>query len=224
MRKTEENYLSMVKSVLSLLKTQNEVILPPIINTLITKVEEKTELAFAKNVAVTTKTKGLTLGKEDAKDDMIDKVLVLANTGIVYARLNNDQELVNICNVSESKLDQMRDSEIAPKCTDIINRLADIKDSLVDYGLTDNQFTDASAAVEAYTSSFSSKDVKVAEKVGARKDLGKILSEIKVILNSQIDPLMENYKYSNPTFFNSYTAARVVRDLGLRHQVAEEEG
>jgi hypothetical protein len=53
-----------------------------------------------------------------------------------------------------------------------------------------------------------------ADRSSARTALTDYFDEVDVLLVNVIDKLMENFKSSEPQFYNAYQAARVVYDLG----------
>ncbi|MBK8550263.1 MAG: hypothetical protein IPL53_04065 [Ignavibacteria bacterium] len=59
-------------------------------------------------------------------------------------------------------------------------------------------------------------------KKGANTSLTNLFKDADSLLDS-IDKFMENYKDSNKDFYAGYKAARVIRDLGIRHNGEEEE-
>lgn len=221
MKKTEENFLTMVTTVLTYLKNQTEVVLLPIIDTTIAEVEEKASEADEKNRMVVNGTSGATTRKDEARESMVDEILAVSSIGSVYANIIGDPEMAYICKTSVSEFDKIRDNEIGPMCSEIVDQVEAHKEQLADYGVNDETISNARAAITTYLNYYGEKESHSAEKVSARKALTTAISEVRNLLTMRLDPLMEVYRKSNPDFFNSYTAARVIKDLGIRHQNEE---
>lgn len=212
MRANEENFLSMVTAVVSLLNDQTIVELRPIERSVLSEIESKTAEADKKNLMVRAKRGGVTKEKHDARERMNNLVLKIANAGAVYADIKGDPELWAVCRVSRTKLKKYRDSVAGPMCTGIIDAVEEVKDKLGDYGISDEDFVKAREAVEVYVERFGESESFYARKVGARKDLTAIIRELRGLLENRLDLLMNLYRTVEPEFFYQYKSARGIKD------------
>ena len=47
--------------------------------------------------------------------------------------------------------------------------------------------------------------------------LSELFVQADEVLKEEIDPMMQVFRMSDAEFYNEYRAARVIRDLGVRH-------
>lgn len=203
----------MVNAVISLFKNQSVAEVLPIIEDVLAEIEERTAEAKKKNLLITTDSGGFTEDKINMKENMVNKIMVIAGAGSVYADMIKDRELGYICNVSFRKFNRVRDTELAPMCSEIVDRVEAVKDELTSYGINDSVIADARTAIDDYLTQFGECSIFFAERSGARKDLTSIISKLRDLLSNRLDRLMEYYRKREPDLFNQYMAARVIRDL-----------
>lgn len=52
----------------------------------------------------------------------------------------------------------------------------------------------------------------------ATKELVDLFTQLDVVLNEQLDPLVEKFQASAPAFYNEYKQARVIIDSAATHE------
>jgi hypothetical protein len=84
------------------------------------------------------------------------------------------------------------------------------------YGTTAADLTDLQTKITAYTP----LATKPRAAIGARKDVtGNIATDEETadaLLKTELDKALKKFKLKNPPFFNEYTSARMIIDLGER--------
>lgn len=218
MTKSEENKLSMLEAVYALLQgnTDKTATIPAFaegetgLQTLIQKIKD-TNSQF-KNLAA-----GKTATKHAAEDSLVEAVLEVSNSLFVIARRNKDEELKVKAGINISDLRGMRDTELAGKCQDIATSAADMADELVNYGITADKLTELNNKIAAYQTALGAQESGLAERTAARQALSDLFKQTDELLKEELDSLMELFRNSETDFYNQYQAARVIRDLGIRH-------
>ena len=211
MTKSEENKLSMLEAVYALLQgnTDKTATIPAFaegetgLQTLIQKIKD-TNSQF-KNLAA-----GKTATKHAAEDSLVEAVLEVS-------RRNKDEELKVKAGINISDLRGMRDTELAGKCQDIATAAADMADELVNYGITADKLTELNNKIAAYQTALGAQESGLAERTAARQALSDLFKQTDELLKEELDSLMELFRNSETDFYNQYQAARVIRDLGIRH-------
>ena len=59
------------------------------------------------------------------------------------------------------------------------------------------------------------KETSFATKSATRQTLSQLFDQADLVLKTEIDALMENFKADNKMFYDQYWSARVIKDLGL---------
>ncbi len=224
MRITEENKFSMYRTVKTHLDNN------PIVVDSVTIFRVTADLYSGKLLAIADKngeylslTAGKTLQKDEAEDVMIDEILTMASTLSLYGEVNGREDLKALCSVTESGLKKMRDSDLLQKGNDIMIRVEANKDDLDDYGITDEAIAKSKGAIARFESELGSKETSFAEKKAARQVLKDLFSEADDILYNRLDKCAEMVRQNYPEFYIQYQAARVIKDLGIRH-TGESDG
>lgn len=166
--------------------------------------------------------KGATSQKNDIRDSLVEETNMVCGILHTYALDIEDAQLKDLTDVTETGLDRLRDADLALRTKGIAEIAVNQKDKLQDYGLTPDLVDGYQQLVISYCDSLEQKDSKIASSVAAREELTEAFTEADRILKTKLDELMKLQKKLNPDFFNRYSQARVIKDLGIRRTKAEE--
>ncbi len=162
-------------------------------------------------------TAGKTEKKQQAEDAMILALVKVASGLYSFARRTKKSEVAAIADVTESQLRKIRDTEVVSMATSIhTSALANVA-ALADYGVTPAVLTDLQTKTAAFSTALGDRESSVAERVGAGAALGDLFDRMDDLLKDELDRLIETVRESERDFYNEYFAARVIKDIGIRH-------
>jgi hypothetical protein len=75
---------------------------------------------------------------------------------------------------------------------------------------------------EAYENALETKEGSYSVRTSANQALHEAFDQADLILNTRIDPLMEQFRKKEPEFYNAYTQARWIKSLGGGHKAKQE--
>jgi len=219
MTKIEENKFSMYRAVNSVLNENQLTVatMPALDNaktsfaTLIASINEK-DNTFKTTAA------GKTDVKKSVKEDLLNVLVPCTNALFAYASKANIADLKANTKVSISKYQLMRDNDLINKARSIHDLLNSNLRLLADYGITALKVTELNDKLNGYINAIGNQDISHASKSAARQSLSELFDQADAVLKNEIDSLMESFKTSNEVFYNKYWSARVIKDLGLRHE------
>ena len=169
------------------------------------------------NTAQKTSTKGTTQTKQIARLKMIQAALAIASAGKAYATVTKDLILFGKCNYTKTKIIRYADVEVGSVCQNIHNAIAPYIGSTSSYGASPASLANLQSLITNYTSLLGSTAVKKSVVTAATLTLNQTFTAITALLKYQLDPLMEQYKTTNPTFYTQYKVARRINDIGYGH-------
>lgn len=167
-------------------------------------------------------TKGKAKNKEVTRTYVTKQALAVAGALYAFAKKSGNQTHIASMDLTKSKLDKLRDSELITELESILEAANGKKSDLLKYDITQAKLESFAANIMTYSIALGAQDTGGAIKKGAFKSLSTLFKDADSLLDS-IDKLMENYKDSNEEFYAGYKTARVIKDLGIRHNEEEEE-
>ncbi len=221
MTKTEENKFSSYRAVISVLdENQSVVTTLPALNNAVTSFKTIVSDISVRDTEYTTSVAGKTKAKNLVEDELLDLLIPSADTVYAFASRNKNEELKEKSKVSRSKLKGMRDSDLISK-SKLIHGLLDTNiAALADYGVTSAKVTALLNKINEYESALGLKETGFANKSATRQTLSQLFDHADLVLKTEIDALMENFKANNKMFYDKYWSARVIKDLGMGHKEA----
>ena len=218
MNKTQSNRLSMFKAVLAVMDSSSEIISSvPIINQFKTELAGYIKQIESKGLTVTTSTSGKTLAKVDAREVLSDLLLKMGSSIYSYAKRKNIQDAMSICEVSRTRLARMKENDYVIKTDAIIEKLKQYKDSLSDYGVTDEKIRLLESLLEDFKTAADLKDTGSANKTAAYDSLEQLFINVNELFLHELDGMVEHFSKTYPEFYSAYFSARTVKDLGRHH-------
>ena len=76
---------------------------------------------------------------------------------------------------------------------------------------------DLKSQIAAYDAATKQVSSGMAERVGARTAVSDLFIQADQILKDELDRMMQFFRVGAPEFYNDYRAARVIKDIGVRH-------
>ena len=217
MTKSESNKLSMYDAVTAVFKENEQIVLSfAMLNTLCTEFQVAVEEIRKRDGEIKTVFAGKTSAKDEAKDELIEKLVPLANSLYVYAKRNGNEEIKAVVYVNKTLLMKLRENDLLIKANSIRDYLIANKNSLGDYLVTDEKIAGLTSLISEFQKCAGERDSSFASRVAARESLDRLFDKADDLLNNELDSLMETFKSENSDFYNAYQSARVIKDLGLR--------
>lgn len=225
MTKRQENKLTMYEGLLSLLQANSARISGAAgFPETVTELTDKIGALKAKSAEVDTVAVGKTATKESAKESLIEALMPVCNMMCVIGKKKGDEELKELGDVPESRMNYMRDTELAKYGKTIAERAAAISAELTAKGITAAMVADLAAKADGYNTAIGAKESSIVDRKGARQTLGDLFNEVDELLTDEVDRFMELLRSKEPEFYNKYFAARVVKETGVRHRPATAGG
>lgn len=160
---------------------------------------------------------GIATDKKDLKVTMIDATAAVAGNVKALASQTNNNELFDAVNYSHSDLMKVRDENIADICQTIHNHANTHLVALAPFGITAPVLTALQLAITAYVVKVQAPGgAKIAKKT-ATANLRILFKDTDKLLDKELDPMMLQFKNTEPDFFKDYTSAREIIDLGATH-------
>lgn len=168
-----------------------------------------------------------TLGKVKNKSRMRKEAteLALAVSGAIYsfAKKTGDVALRESMDLRSSDFKKFRDSVLLIELNSIKDKAAQYSADIARYGITADKLTEYGEKTAKYAEALGAKDTGSATRSGASKTMISLFREADSLLDS-MDRIMAYYKVSDQDFYEAYKAARVIRDLGIRHGGGDNYG
>jgi hypothetical protein len=163
---------------------------------------------------------GIAGGKRRMRMDMIQQALAIAGDLQALATKTNDSALRGKVAFELADLVRLNETLIAPRCQQIHDLAKENAGALLTYGVTAADITTLQTVIDAYTAVLT----KPREAVVARKEVTGSITHDEIaadtLLKNELDPAMRKFKIKNSAFFGEYTSARMIIDLGERHEKA----
>jgi hypothetical protein len=216
MTQLEQNRLSMFLAVLGVMAKYNSVWTAlTAIDDMVTRLTNLTTSIQTNSGVQGTPLTGIAEGKRRKRVAMVEAAHAIAGDLHALAVKNGDADLEAKTDYELSDLLETTQNLVGPLCQNIHGYAVTNAAALAsDYGTTAADVTDLQTKITAYNPDIA----KPREAIVARKDVtGDIAADEKTadaILNKELDKAMKKFKVKNPDFFNEYTSARMIIDLG----------
>lgn len=162
-------------------------------------------------------TTGKTLEKRVTRESVTVQALGFAGALCAFAKKANNITLAETTRLTKSKLDSFRDDVLIIELKSIMENAVTYRTALEKYDIPPEKLENFVNNIAQYSKALGAKSTGGTLKTGAVKSLTTLFREAGIVLDS-IDRLMENYRDTHKEFYNSYKAARVIKNLGIRHE------
>jgi hypothetical protein len=164
-----------------------------------------------------SKTPGKVAAKDEAEDALVMATIIVSSALAAFARVKGNAQLREAAHVTESTLRTVRMNEqlnIARVTYDLAKANAM---ELVGFGVSQTMLDDLKSRIAAYELAMKDVSSGMAERTGAKTAVSELFVQAYDVLKQELDPLMQIFRVTDPEFFNDFRAARVVKDIGVRH-------
>lgn len=158
--------------------------------------------------------------KNTLKQTMAEKAIVVCGPLKVFARNTNNAVLLAEVDFQLSDLTQTKDSTAEDNCRIIHNRASANVAGLAPYGITPAIIGAVKTAADDFHASIGKPQAAKGVVTAATQDLETAFIGLDGILTN-LDDLMNFFRFSQPTFFEGYHTARKRIDTGVRHIAAQ---
>ncbi len=166
------------------------------------------ELTMASNIQIAN-TKGITHNKIKSRALLIEMALQHSAACISYAASIGDTELKGNSKILYSTLNRANDILLTNSCQSLYNLVNPHAASLSDFGADATTLNAFQNAITSYMPIGQLPLNAIIAKKAATLKIKTIINNTKILLKEQLDNLMQQYKTSEPDFYNQY--------MGLRH-------
>ncbi|MEO7934094.1 MAG: hypothetical protein ABIT76_13150 [Chthoniobacterales bacterium] len=218
MTNSQKNKLSMFLAVLGIMQKYNaEWMSLTAFAALVTQLGDLAKsIQDASGVQGTPQT-GIAGGKSRKQVEMAELTVSAAGDLHTLAVTEKDDVLAAKADVELTTLLRMEDTLVGPYCRGLYDlclaRAADI--ALL--GTTAADLAELDAAITAYTPLATAPRQAIVVGAGVTGNILLDTTSGMTLLTKQLDKAMRKFKRKNPEFFNAYTSARIIVDLGGGH-------
>ena len=190
-----------------------------VISDLVSNVESGVETLLAGEQQQKTSSKGITQKKAQTRSTLEETALAMAHAGRAYGVQINDTQLKVVCKLSASELRNAKAVDLIAVCQNLYDAISSFAADLALYGVTSTSLADFQTAIDAFTKLTGQPASAMAAISAATKSIELQIKTIKNLLDEELDPLMTQFKTSEPIFYTQYMSSRMIHDIGVRHTV-----
>jgi hypothetical protein len=164
-----------------------------------------------------TPTSGVTGDKADARADLEEKALEIADQLAALAVKNGDNDLGAKVEMTKSSLDKMTDTDLEQTAERVAGLATDNIAALADFDVT---AADVTALTTARTTFAGIKTAPRQAAVGRKTQtdsLPQLIANVRSIFRNVIDKMVTKKKKANPDFYAGYFAARIIVNRAATH-------
>ena len=217
--KPQENKFSMFKDLESILERNKSIVdrIPQLADST-AKFKDVISQISIKAVMKNTVLKGSVITKTNKRIEL--ESAIIENSSALYAfGAKSENEMIKaIANVNVSSLDRLRDTDIINKATSILDAIVNNSDALSSFAVTVEDINNLRNCINNYRSSSSETSSSKTDSMIITKSLQEFFQTGTYILNDEIDKIVDSLKTKEKNFYDSYYAARSIKNLGIRHK------
>jgi hypothetical protein len=157
-----------------------------------------------------TPTTGVAGDKAQARDDLEDKILALADQVAALAAKGAKHDLAAQVQMTKSSLDQMPDSDLEDTAERVGAAATANMADLAAYGVTAADVTALNTARTTFAGMKTSPRQAAVVRKAQTESIPQLIRNVRSIFRNEIDKMMTPYKKTNTDFYNGYFAARVI--------------
>lgn len=166
---------------------------------------------------------GFTAQKEQARTAMLQTAFTVCSALKAFASVNDDPKLFAQADFSRSDLARGREADVINRCQSILVLGQEQADALAaKYNVSANDLKALKASLATFGNVQSKPRQSRASVASATSELKGLFDELDTVLNHQIDPLLEKFRFANAAFFSAYQTARSIVDNAASHATKDE--
>ncbi|MBK8981826.1 MAG: hypothetical protein IPM38_05745 [Ignavibacteria bacterium] len=155
--------------------------------------------------------------KVKVRKSVIDHALAVAGAIYSFAKKSGNNDLRESVDFRKSDLMKLRDAVLEIELNSIKDKAVQNSAEIARYGITADDLTAFLNEIVRYKDALGAKNTGSATMTGAIKTMVSLFKDADSLVDS-IDRFMEKYKIDDKDFYDGYKAARVIRDIGIRHK------
>lgn len=156
--------------------------------------------------------KGVAQDKTNLRTNLNELTFNTLGIARAWAVANNDATLAEEFKVTESGLEKIKDDTMAAYCTHRYTLVNDNVAAMADYGLTPTHMTTWQDAITDYENAVASPREAINTRSTHTDQLKTTFDDTMSLLKDNIDPVMLNFKTSDPDLYSGYEKARIIID------------
>lgn len=176
------------------------------------------QVIASKADAQETATEGAAESKRQAKHDLEEKILEIADQLFSLASKNKDVTLAAQTHLTASLLDGLEDGDLERKAGDISKLAAANLAALADYGVVQTDVGALNTLTTSFTGVKTAPQTAIAQRSAQTKTLPQAISDNQSLLKNQLDKQMTKFKKANAEFYAGYQSARVIVNRRSHHK------
>ena len=170
-----------------------------------------------------TPTTGVTADKAQARTDLEDKTLEIADQISAFAAKSDDNDLGAQVEMTKSSLDKLQDTDLEQTAERVGKLANDNIAAFGAYGVTAASVTALNDARTAFAGMKTAPREKAADRKAQTTSLPQLIANVRSIFRNEIDKMMTPFKKSNADFYNGYFAARVIVDRAATRPTPKQQ-
>jgi hypothetical protein len=157
-----------------------------------------------------TPTGGITDDKADARNDLEEKTLEIADQISAFAAKNGDNDLGAKVEMTKSSLDKMIESDLEQTAERVANLANDNIAALAAFDVTAADVTALTTARTKFVGMKTSPRQAAVDRKTQTVSLPQRIAKVRSIFRNEIDKMVTKKKNANPDFFSGYFTARII--------------
>ncbi len=160
--------------------------------------------------------------KQDLREDLEEKLYNITSQSLAYAYTVKNNELITLFSPSESAIAKMKDGELSPFATKVVDAVTPLIGDKVfqTYLITDKDTAALLAASKDYDGYLSKPGLLSSQASIASKNIKAVIT-LLVANQKQLKLLVVKFRKTNPDFVKGLKDAAKLDSLGVRHYGVE---
>lgn len=196
--------------------TSNQVVLDdiPAITNAFNQLNANIDQINAEVGAQSSNTTGVTQDKTALRNTLDSYTATILATAQVWATQNNNNTLAAQFDYSLSDIQRIKDDTMQGFCNYRITLVNDNLAAMADFGLDAAAITDWQNALNAYAAAVERPRQAINARSLHTQRLKTLFSETSALFSETLDPLMLQFKITQPEIYAGYRQARIIIDRG----------
>ena len=165
---------------------------------------------------------GTTEQKQKEELEMINAVVRIAAAMYVYGIDTSNFELTARVDINPSTLKNMNQASLQATCSMVLALAKEHIDNLGNYGVNDADVSNLEKEINDYITLVAAPRSEIVTRSQATSLLKELIKKQMDLLNIKTDKIMVMFKDTQPVFYNEYKSARIIVNMGIRHNETEE--
>jgi hypothetical protein len=214
----QDNIRTMFQTTLDFLDTNNSVWSATVaFADAVTRAKTGTVAIDQSSDAQQTPISGVTEDKADARADLEEKTLEMADQLSALATKNGDKDLGAKVEMTKSSLDKMTESDLEQTAERVATLANDNVAALADFDVVAGDVSALTAARKTFAGIMSSPRQAAIGRKTQTDSLPQLIANVRSIFRNEIDKMVTKKKKANPDFYSGYFAARIIVNLAASH-------